>query len=472
MNEKPPRKRKLKGCLITLLVLGVLVFVVVPYGLRSFLRSRMSPDQIAVIERAYKPPQVPTAWAQVKQLTSGTQAALAAFGDAFRKRSANDALVEFAPGAALPDRKDKGSISTFLAQMAKGQLLSPAERADAATLVKQEEELVVATLALSGRPDFDTGAADKPIGGISDVEFLGYQTAAKIVLLGARLDALDGETSRGLATATSVLGLARRDPASSLISQLIAIAVNQMTIRTITDIAAQCDDPAALRATLAEMKRLDAQVNIPMPEDIRLADILGNLRALKRENYPVDLDFSKPTTYLFDQSLDSMLRFPEWKMQHLSPNDPLRAKYAQMLADRTGTTGQPQTPKILKLFKYAGPYTDVARDMLLTMDPLNYPVMSISQKVASARFHLTTLALGERIAKLEGAAAPSAPGDLVPKYLTPEPMDPFTNASFPRSASGEFYSLGPDKLDDQGVITYNATNGTISTGDIVMRAPE
>ncbi len=468
MNQEPRRNRKLKGCLITLLVLGVLVFVVVPYGLRSYLRSRMEPDLLAVIDRAHKPPQFPASWAQVEPLTPQTQAALVALRDAWRKRSGEGEPLSVAPGEAPADRRDLASISTTFAQMLKGSPLSASDRAAAANLVKQDSELVAAVIALSARPDYVTDATGPPWVGISDVGFLVYQTAAKLALMKARLDALDGETSRGLATATSALALARTHPASTLIAQLIAVAINSMATLTITDIAVQSDDPVALRTTLAEMGRLNALVNVPMPEDIAIVDILGNLRALKREGYPVDLDFSKPATYLFDQAIDSPTRYPEWKMKQLAPNDPLRAKYAKMLEDRSGKQGQAGWSRILK---YGGPYADVVRDMQMYFALPNFLEASIRQKVAAALFHLTELVLAERIAKLEGGTTPSAPGDLVPKYLATEPMDPFTSASFPRSATGGFYSLGPDKGDDQGTLSYDATNGTLSAGDIVMRAP-
>jgi len=181
----------------------------------------------------------------------------------------------------------------------------------------------------------------------------------------------------------------------------------------------------------------------------------------------VDLDFSKPVTYLFDQSINSITLYPEWRMQQLAPDDPLRAKYAEMLEARND---QQQQFNFIKMFKYAGPYGDMVRDALLSFASPNFLETSIRERVSAAHFHLTEVALAERIAKLEGGAAPSAPGDLVPKYIATEPMDPFTSASFPRSDTAGFYSLGPDKHDDQGALIYDATNGTMSVGDLVMRA--
>ena len=466
MNEKSRRIGKLKGCLITLLVLGVLVFVVVPYGLRTYLRSRMDSDQLAMIERAHKPPQFPALWAQVEPLTPETQKALTVLGDAWRKRTGEGKPLAVAPGEAPIDRRDLNFISKTFAKLVKESPLSATDRAAAATLVKQDAEFIAAARVIAARPDYSTGATTD-IGGVGGINFLGHRTAAELALISARLDALDGETSRGLATATSVLELSRRHPASTLISQLIAIAINRMATRTIADIAVQCDDTGALRTTLAEMKRLDAEVNVPLPDDLFLIDILGDLRTLKREGYPVDLDFSKPATYLYEQHIDAAVGYPEWKMQQLSPTDPLRAKYAKMLEERTPQLRQ---INIFTLSKVPGPYGDIARDRLMSSAP-NFQETSIRATVTAAWFYLTELALAERIAKLEGGTATSSPCDLVPKYLATEPLDPFTSASFPRSPTGGFYSLGPDKRDDQGAITYDATNGTISSGDIVMRAP-
>jgi|GEM_PF-6504014 hypothetical protein len=69
MNEKSPGKRKLKWCFITLLVL-----VVVPYGQRTYLRSRMSPDQIALIG-VIQPCSTPSGWTPRPRLLYQAQSA-------------------------------------------------------------------------------------------------------------------------------------------------------------------------------------------------------------------------------------------------------------------------------------------------------------------------------------------------------------------------------------------------------------
>ncbi|PKO18093.1 hypothetical protein CVU37_07170 [candidate division BRC1 bacterium HGW-BRC1-1] len=464
MSQKWLRTRTLKWIIVLLLANFVLLFVVVPYCMRSYVRSRLSPNELAVIERAYKPPQFPASWAQVEPLLPEMQTALVAFDEAWKNR------VNYGkPWGPTEGQRDLKSISNTYAQIATGPPLSDADRVAAETFVKQDAELVTATLALAARPDFETGALDAPAGAVGEGRFIPYNTGAKLAQMSARLDALNGETSRGLATATSVLALARRHPASSFFAQVFAISENLNATRTIADIAAQCDDPAALRATLAEMERLDPQVNLPLWDAIELIDVLGNLRALKREGYPVDLDFSKPATYLIDQNNDSMERFAEWKIEQLAPDDPLHAEYAKHLETRYVA---PRRSRLPKGFRFLGRfYNDAGRDIMMTVAVPDSQVAYTRQEVTAARFHLTELALAERIAKLEGAAAPTAPGDLVPKYLVTEPMDPFTSASFPRSATGGFYSLGPDKHDDQGALTYDPTNGTLSAGDIVMRAP-
>jgi hypothetical protein len=88
--------------------------------------------------------------------------------------------------------------------------------------------------------------------------------------------------------------------------------------------------------------------------------------------------------------------------------------------------------------------------------------------LAQARFDLARLALAERVAALEGGAPVAAARDLAPKYLSTTPADPFTSGAFARTAGGVFYSVGPDRQDGQGAPVYDPTNGTLSTGDILL----
>ena len=86
---------------------------------------------------------------------------------------------------------------------------------------------------------------------------------------------------------------------------------------------------------------------------------------------------------------------------------------------------------------------------------------------AKAKFDLARLVLASRIEELETGKSVSNIRELIPKYFPDEPKDPFSEQPYLwDSASKTFYSIGPDKLDDQNLLQYDPTNGTISNGDI------
>lgn len=84
-------------------------------------------------------------------------------------------------------------------------------------------------------------------------------------------------------------------------------------------------------------------------------------------------------------------------------------------------------------------------------------------------YRLAEAALARRLAELEGATSITSARELVPKYLSREPLDPFTSASLRMSTGKQFYSVGPDKRDDGGTIQYDPTNGLVSSGDVMIR---
>lgn len=60
-----------------------------------------------------------------------------------------------------------------------------------------------------------------------------------------------------------------------------------------------------------------------------------------------------------------------------------------------------------------------------------------------------------------------------PTSDTVKRIDPFTNAPLRKSDATShalIYSLGPDREDQHGAVTYDPTNGTYSAGDILLRA--
>jgi RNA polymerase sigma factor (sigma-70 family) len=86
----------------------------------------------------------------------------------------------------------------------------------------------------------------------------------------------------------------------------------------------------------------------------------------------------------------------------------------------------------------------------------NWLELATRLDIARARLRLTRAAIQSRLGS---------------ELANPmEIVDPFTSAPL-RSTPGQFWSLGPDGVDQQGKLQYDPTNGTMSAGDIVLFVP-
>lgn len=233
----------------------------------------------------------------------------------------------------------------------------------------------------------------------------------------------------------TALRLIHRHPASSLITHLIAIGCEGIAVECVGSLTTRCDDPAILRATLEEMNRLDPLVNLDNLDQAVLIDHIAALRECKRQGYPVDLSSGKPGAYYFRQHLQLAQSIGGASAGGKLPG------FARGMAEKV-------------LYKIAAPNMEEAHTR---------------ERAAKAKFDLTRLLLARRIEQLESGTAPQEATQLVPECL-PEPLrDPFSDIAYVWDASRElFYSIGPDKRNDQNQIRYDPTNGTISAGDIAL----
>ena len=91
------------------------------------------------------------------------------------------------------------------------------------------------------------------------------------------------------------------------------------------------------------------------------------------------------------------------------------------------------------------------------------------EQTAKAKFDLARLVLARRLEQLENNVASQDASQFVPDYFALELRDPFVEAAYLWDAKDEaFYSVGPDKGNDNNRIRYDPTNGTISVGDISL----
>jgi hypothetical protein len=94
----------------------------------------------------------------------------------------------------------------------------------------------------------------------------------------------------------------------------------------------------------------------------------------------------------------------------------------------------------------------------------------------TARRRLFILELALRCYLAETGKPPARLNDLIPKYLSQVPEDPFTGQPLvyrPQNTNWMVYSVGPDRIDDGGTPTTRAPLGTAKTkkGDLFYYSP-
>jgi hypothetical protein len=93
---------------------------------------------------------------------------------------------------------------------------------------------------------------------------------------------------------------------------------------------------------------------------------------------------------------------------------------------------------------------------------------ALDAAIGQAKYELDNTALAATVYRIEHGAYPKAAADLVPKYLTLLPFDPFSGEPLkvkPEDGGVVFYSIGPDMADDGGA-PYDLTS---QKGDITFR---
>lgn len=124
-----------------------------------------------------------------------------------------------------------------------------------------------------------------------------------------------------------------------------------------------------------------------------------------------------------------------------------------------------------ELSKYRNPIT-AARDWWQARASIK--TAALRHNSTLAHVSLLTLELNLRCYRAEHGQPPATLDQLVPRYLTTLPSDPFTGKALiyrPQGTNWLLYSVGPDGVDDGGKPAGRPTNRTTSKGDILYNSP-
>lgn len=300
-------------------------------------------------------------------------------------------------------------------------------------------------------------------------KFLYVQTFAMLASVVGRQHAAAGDCIGAVETAALPIRLIKHGEYDSALIHLYSVAVTGISVNALNSIATSCTDTLALERGLHLLNNL-RDTTFPGHNDLwRYADSLGALRYAAAHGYPVDLSPQTQAGYYSQARWLYTPRYWQWIVDNLPATDRrvevAKARIAQHMEwqenDWYQEIKQSQSD-------YTNPYpiAQKAAALVLGVDP--YALLAVTAastfketetrtKTAMALYDLTRLRFAQRLAELKGLPVPTAYDD------------PFTSGPLPfSSAKKSFYSVGPDTKDDRSELLYDATNGTISPGDLIV----
>jgi hypothetical protein len=410
----------------SLLVILVLLYCVGLFVARSYVRRDMTDEEIAAMERYFdEPVEIPEAWREVEPFPRAVIEA----GDRLR----ND-------WSFLAEAENWERWGTQVDKLQTGRPMEDEDWTVVEQVVTEHEGVRKAIAELLSATGYELQAFPGSSPDADIPNFLLATLLAKEMALATHLEAERGHWDQAFEPSVVTFRMTRRHAASHLITHLIALACQRITSHCIARVAPVCDDPQALRYLLEEMNRLDPQINLDLLENGHLVQIVGQLRGFVREGQQVDFVSKKP------------LRYFDWQVIEC---------YGRRLEEPV-----PPARKMLSLLPGA---SRIWEELIYKLYTPNVPEARVRELATKAEYDLARLTVAARIHQLETGKAFESVDDLASRYFAEPLTDPFSDDAY-RWDSQEhcFYSVGPDKADHGAGMTYDASNGTVSTGDILL----
>ncbi|MFH1743439.1 MAG: hypothetical protein ABIH23_30920 [bacterium] len=421
-----------RGCL-TAMVVFVVLLIVVYLGIWHLANQRVkslyTPEEFAEIERfLYQPLDVPESWFELPEIPEDYKNITARIESLSKQLEITS--IDLEPLTRLYSGKDPSDQEWLQIEQD----------------LKRIEPYTAQLIALSKHPAHDlgdwTGGPSDPVA--ISTRLLMPQVDAKILSLRARLFARQKDWQKALDNNLAMHRLAKRRSVSSLITHLVGIAITGMAADCTVALASRCDDSSSLQNALDELNRLYPQVNLNILDRAREVDLVALSRAAKREDDSIDLTPGKTGIFYSQQVMDYNL------------------KKAQQTGQKPSSFSA-----LFDIGRFLG-FSKTINMMVFGFSTANLENARTREKVAVAQYDLGRLALASRLVQIKTGEIPTGTASFVPDYLPQQLQDPFTDEEMYRFNTQwkVFYSVGPDKSDDQNQIVYNPSNGTVSQGDI------
>ena len=316
--------------------------------------------------------------------------------------------------------------------------------------------------------DFAEGPSPR-LGFASPVpNFLAVQMASKAACAKATLSLEEGDTATALKLYQSALrmGADYQSTNGFLISHLIGYAVCQISATSIYNSLDSGKWSTQDLNTLARELHRAEQRRKPLIEALR-----SEHRAVLTS---MESEFSKPESleqinqHLKESGKEPFVALPTAERMKVLVNQSMEPVLQGLEGDYLQRVEvEPVIPT-----EGVSPEEKLLLEVFLSNRP-NYTEASVRETAMISRLRLLRVMIAQMVHTRESGVPATTMEQLAPLVVGGVPTDPFSgkpvNFSLLEAKSTTTWSVGPDRTDDSGALDYDPTNGTLSTGDVVLR---
>ncbi len=453
----PPRPgRRFDRCGCWIVVIAGVVLVLGFFGIRAFVAYTFGPERMARFkEYDRRILDIPERWQEPVPIPSAevVDFHFKFYDDMERVGSRFGALNE------------GYTTQTVFYRMRHGEALTASEQQEVDQLVAALRPIIAETSSSIELPLY---TADTSLYS-SGPQFLPVHYFAKLSSIVAIDTARRGDCRAAIDIAALPMRYFRHEKPANLMLVIMEMACSGISLGTFQAVAEECDDGETLRYGLNLLEQLREHVEPLSQEEVRLTDAMSELNRAKAFGYPVNLGPQTASNLTLQVSGIYGQPYAEWAVRHF-PEDDRRHEYGKNVLAKMSEHKEPTSlwanqqrlaPRLGSALFGVSPgaiLTDIAIP--------NYDEARIRSKVLLANYELVRLHVAQRLNEME--SAPRSGVDVI-SALPEVPADPFSSGTLLlRPDTNRFYSVGPDETDDGGAVIYDATNGTISSGDILL----
>jgi len=260
----------------------------------------------------------------------------------------------------------------------------------------------------------------------------------------AALWALDrGESKVAMDYALDIFRSAQHEPLAVSDIDPFTDTCRHFGTSTVAYMMQKCEDRAVLARSFRTLRALES--TIWMRADITPVDCaIGELRKLARSAYKVDMSAQ------YGKSLFLQIGTLTADVGSLSSSVGIF-----VYRETTPPIYAAALPGVIRALRFVTP--DVLAAQSYQDSDRIVSLSKVSDVEPRTRYTLLEIALAEKIRLLRGDGETTDVAQLVPEFFPTEPKDPYTSLSFHYSKEyGEFYSIGPDKVDNKLETRYSS----------------